>query len=94
MSCHITSEVLIQYYSGLVTMLNDVRVIWNRQNNFGIAVLPDPFSKGLVHARLTVYSGGFFGIFVTSSQCTMKGKVVPMLNTITLWHMTMFFTAE
>ena len=23
-----------------------------KQNNFGIAVLPDPFSKGLAHARL------------------------------------------
>ena len=58
MSYHITSEVLIQYYSGLVTMLNDVKVIRScrnllqRQNNFGIAVLPDPFSKGLAHARL------------------------------------------
>ena len=55
MSYHITSEVLILYYSGLVTMLNDVRVIRscrNLQNNFGIAVLPDPFSKGLAHARL------------------------------------------
>ena len=58
MSYHITSEVLIQYYSGLVTMLNDVRVIrscrnlLHRQNNFGIAVLPDPFSKGLAGARL------------------------------------------
>ena len=58
MSYHITSEVLIQYYSGLVTMLNDVKVIrscrnlLHRQNNFGIAVLPDPFSKGLAHVRL------------------------------------------
>ena len=41
-------------------MLNDVRVIrscrnlLHKQNNSGIAVLPDPFSKGLAHARLTV----------------------------------------
>ena len=41
-------------------MLNDVRVIrscrnlLHRQNNFGIAVLPDPFSKGLAHARLSI----------------------------------------
>ena len=53
-----TSEVLIQYYSGLVTMLNDVKVIrscrnlLHRQNNFGIAVLPDPFSKGLATTRV------------------------------------------
>ena len=57
-SYHITSEVLILYYSGLVTMLNDVTVIrscrnlLHKQNNFGIAVLPDPFSKGLAHVRL------------------------------------------
>ena len=53
MSYHITSEVLgadSVLYSGLVTMLNDVRVIrscrnlLHKQNNFGIAVLPDPFS--------------------------------------------------
>ena len=71
MSYHITSEVLIQYYSGLVTMLNDVRVIrscrnlLHRQNNFGIAVLPDPFSKGLAGCETRVHRL-FQGIFATT----------------------------
>ena len=83
MSYHITSEVLIQYYSGLVTMLNDVRVIrscrnlLHRQNNFGIAVLPDPFSKGLAHARLLAHSSRLYACLAVNlvQNCTTTSSV-------------------